>query len=252
MTAADALDWDYTRLASTYDLRADYHAGLVEQTLQRLGLPPGAWALEVGAGTGKLTGLLCGHGLQVLASEPNTSMRTVALAKPALRRAQWLACRGEALPLAAGAVRLVAYGSSFNVLPAQQALDECARVLAPGGYWLALWNHRDLDDPLQREVEALIRHHLPGYDYGQRRVSPQDSVMGHGAFSHIDAAEQQFVVEVDADDWMMAWKSHATLQRQAGTRLPYILQDIRSLVATSSALRIPYFTRLWTAQRKPR
>ena len=49
MTAADALDWDYTRLASTYDLRADYHAGLVEQTLQRLGLPPGAWALEVGA-----------------------------------------------------------------------------------------------------------------------------------------------------------------------------------------------------------
>jgi hypothetical protein len=50
---------------------------------------------------------------------------------------------------------------------------------------------------------------------------------------------------------MMAWQSHATLQRQAGTRLPYILQDIRSLVATSSALRIPYFTRLWTAQRKP-
>ncbi len=251
MTAADSLDWDYTRLACTYDLRADYHAGLISHTLQRLGLPAGALTLEVGAGTGKLTKLLCHHGLEVIASEPNASMRKVALFKPELRSARWLACRGEALPLPAGSVQLVAYGSSFNVLPAQQALDECARVLSAGGHWLALWNHRDLDDPLQREVEVLIRHHLPDYDYGLRRVSPEPEVAIHGAFTQIEAAQQRFMVEVDAGDWMLAWQAHATLQRQAGQRLPRILDELRSLLGAATTLRIPYFTRLWTAQRKP-
>ncbi len=251
MTATDSLIWDYTQLAQTYDLRADYHTKLIHQTLHELGLQPQALVLEVGAGTGKLTQVLCSYGLQIVASEPNPSMRSVALSKPSLKDVHWLACRGEALSVQSGSFQLVAYGSSFNVLPAQSALDECARVLVPGGHWFALWNHRDLEDPLQREVESLISRHIPDYDYGQRRVSPESEVAAHGAFSNITMAQQRFMVHIDTADWMLAWQAHATLQRQAGPRLPRILDDLRGLVGTAQTLRVPYFTRLWTAQRNP-
>lgn len=252
MTLSHALEWDYTRLADAYDRRADYHPGLVTRAVKAMRINPGTLALEVGAGTGKLTGLLCSHGLNVVASEPNARMREIALGKPALRSAaRWIACRGEALPIRGGTAGLVAYGSSFNVLPAQFALDECARVLAPGGYWMAIWNHRDLDDPLQQDVESLIRGYLPNYDYGRRRESPASEVSAHGAFDSINAEAQRFIVEVLADDWMEAWQSHATLERQAGPEMSRILADLRSLLGTSKVLQVPYITRLWTARRVP-
>ncbi len=250
MTLGPVMAWDYTRLADAYDRRADYHAGLVARTIDAMDMAPGTLALEVGAGTGKLTGLLCRPGLEVLATEPNARMRDIALGKPALRTGvRWVACRGEALPLRAASAGLVAYGSSFNVLPVRAALDECARVLAPGGYWMALWNHRDLDDPLQREVEALIRRRLPAYDYGRRRASPEPDVAAHGAFGTVRADAQRFVIEMPAADWLQAWQSHATLERQAGSSLPHILEGIRALVGDARMLQVPYITRVWTARR---
>jgi ubiquinone/menaquinone biosynthesis C-methylase UbiE len=245
------LSWDYTSLSGTYDFRADYCQELVHEVLKGLDLQAGDPTLDVGAGTGKLSGLLCEYGLDVVALEPNASMRSVALTKPTLRRAHWLAARGESLPLRQNSMTLVAYGSSFNVMPARPALDECARVLRAGGHWLALWNHRDLGDPLQQSVEALIRRHIPDYDYGRRRISPKSDLAAHGAFSDIEAAEQRFIVEIPARDWVSAWRSHATLQRQAGLCLPAILNELQALVGTTGRLRIPYFTRVWTALRKP-
>lgn len=249
MNGTDQSVWDYGSLAATYDLRPDYCAGLVAEILQTHALDHGQWALEVGAGTGKLTRLLLNHGLNVLALEPNKPMQSVAMNKPEVRKAHWLSARGEALPVHSACMDLVAFGSSFNVLPVQQALDECARVLRPGGVWLAMWNHRDLNDPLQSAIEAVIRRQLPSYDYGRRRLSPEADVARHGAFSTAITTQRGFEVEVNANDWMNAWKSHATLARQAGERLPAILRELSELLGAAPTVRIPYFTRAWSARR---
>ena len=145
----------------------------------------------------------------------------------------------------------MAYGSSFNVLAAGAALDECARILRIGGIWLALWNHRDLLDPLQRAVELLIQRHVPNYDYGRRRQSPEADVSLHGAFGKVTASQRCFVAEVRARDWVEAWRSHATLQRQAGSRHALVLREISALVAGQHTLRVPYQTKLWWAKRLP-
>jgi ubiquinone/menaquinone biosynthesis C-methylase UbiE len=245
------LAWDFTTLADTYDFRPDYCASLIHDVLDAMRLRDGDRALDIGAGTGKLTARLCAHGLDVTALEPNERMRGIALAKEVAQAARWIAAYGEALPVADASVGLVTFGSSFNVVRTAVALDECARVLRPGGYWLAVYNHRDLDDPLQRSVEAIIHRHIPGFEYGRRRASPAADLSAHGAFGSFASNERRFVAQVPADDWMRAWHSQATLQRQAGDRLPGILAEIRRAVESEVMLSIPYTTRAWIARRAP-
>jgi len=218
--------------------------------LQGLAMRSTDCVLEVGAGTGKLTQHLVQHASTLIALEPNAAMRAEALRKPSLSGVQWLAGSGERLPLRSASVVLVAYGSSFNVLDPIVALDECARVLQPQGHWLALWNHRDLSDPLQQTVEQLIRKHLPDYDPGSRRQSPIPVLERHGGFTNVAFAEGRFTLEMPSAEWLQAWKAHATLQRQAGAQLPRILADIAALVEGQANLCLPYWTRVWTAQKK--
>ena len=54
------------------------------------------------------------------------------------------------------------FGSSFNVLNQEETLKEVARILTPDGWFACLWNHRDLDDPLQKEQKALYTNSYPG------------------------------------------------------------------------------------------
>lgn len=249
MTQKPSLFWDYTNLAASYDMRADYNTDLLHQVMQGLALRSTDRVLEVGAGTGKLTQHLVQHASTVIALEPNAAMRAQALSKHYLSSVQWLAGSGERLPLRSASMALVAYGSSFNVLEPMLALDECARVLQPQGHWLALWNHRDLCDSLQQTVEQLIRRHLPDYDPGSRRQSPIPVLERHGSFTNINFAEQRFTLEMPSSEWLQAWNAHATLQRQAGTQLPRILADIAALVEGQASLCLPYWTRVWTAQK---
>jgi hypothetical protein len=149
-------------------------------------------------------------------------------------------------------MQLVAYGSSFNVLEPEQALRECARVLHSGGSWLALWNHRDIDDPLQREVEAAIRRFVPDFRYGSRRESPLGQVEANGSFARGIGLERRFVAEVSAADWLAAWKSHATLRQQACGSMPALVDTVAAILGGTRELRIPYFTRAWIARRLAR
>ncbi len=249
---AAAPRWDYTALAAHYDQRPDYDGDLVARILAGCSLQAGSIALDVGAGTGKLTGLLCASGAQVIACEPNAAMRGFGVRKPECRAASWIGGDGDALPVHADSVDLVSYGSSFNVLDPQRALREAARALPSGGHWLALWNHRDLDDPLQRDVEAVIRRHLPAFEYGTRRQDPSAALEASAAFDQAQHAQARFEVRIDAAAWLDAWRSHATLQRQAGDAFETILREFERLLDGQARIEVPYHTRAWWARRNAR
>jgi ubiquinone/menaquinone biosynthesis C-methylase UbiE len=244
------LEWDYTELAATYSLRPQYAARAIDTIV---GAPERSnpRAADIGAGTGHLTLDLSARGCTVDAVEPNEAMRSIGIERTAgLAGVTWFVGIGEETGLDSGAYDLVTYGSSFSNTDQPVALRETARILDRGGWFACIWNHRKLDDPLQEEIEALIRARVPGYEYGLRRKDHAPVLEASGLFGPVTRLEEPVLHRVDADDWLVAWRSHATLQRQAGDEFDAIVDDIEQLVRdrAGSEVEVPYTTVGWLAQ----
>ena len=116
---------------------------------------------------------------------------------------------------------LASFGSSFGVADRGATFREAARILRPGGALFLVFNHRDLEDPLQAEIEAFIHREVPAYRYGPRREDQGAVIDGSGLFRVVRRIEERVAYPADAS-WVRAWGSHATLQRQAGERFDAI------------------------------
>jgi len=251
-----SLTWDYTSLAHTYAGRPPYADAVIDELISIAGVAAGDRVCDIGAGTGHLSVQLVAHGLAVDAVEPNDAMRTIGCERLADAPVDWFEARAEATGRPGRAYALVTFGSSFNVVEPEETLAEVDRILEPRGWVALMWNHRDLDtDPLQIEIEALIASRIPGYDYGSRRRDPSGDLAASGRFEparHLQATVRH---ELDADGWVEAWTSHATLARQAGDRFEAIVDRIGALVADAQEdgrIAVPYTTRCWIAQLRER
>ncbi len=242
---------DYVDYAATYENRPDYAPQAIEAALRVAGVTAGDRVTDIGAGSGHLTIPLLEHGLVVDAVEPTTAMREIGQRRTADHPGvTWHIGQGEATGRAAGAYRLAAFGSSFDRTNQQAALRESARILAPGGYFLCCWNHRDLTDPLQQEIERFVTDRIPDYRYGLRRSDPTPIIDESGLFEPVVHLAGSVVHEVDATVWQEAWRSHMTLGTQAGDRFDEILAGIEALARArySDRVRVPYTTRVWVAR----
>jgi len=244
-----SVTWDYTELADHYDKRADYSSKALGRLCAATGSGPVTRVADIGAGTGKLAGPLARRGLSVSAVEPNAAMRTFGIRNTQGLDVTWTEGTGEHTGLSRGAFDLATFGSSFNVVDQAKALVEVARILKPAGSLACMWNHRDLDDPVQAKIEAIIRNEIPGYAYGKRREDPTPVIDASGLFGPVGMIEERFVAEIPASDYVEAWRSHGTLQRQAGARFAAIVDAIERTLGGTASLSTPYFTRIWHARR---
>jgi SAM-dependent methyltransferase len=243
------VEWDYTRLAATYSERPRYAPAAIDRIVGAAGHGSPRVA-DIGAGNAHLTLELLSRGCIVDAVEPNQAMRSVGIARTAGdERVTWHVGIGEDTGLAAGRYDLVTYGSSFSNTDQPVALRETARILRPGGWFACIWNHRELDDPLQADIEALIRDRIPGYSYGLRRADHAEVIADSGLFGSVEKIDEPVLHRVPAETWMTAWRSHATLQRQAGDSFEAIVDEIAELVdrRTDGELEVPYRTVGWLA-----
>jgi SAM-dependent methyltransferase len=242
--------WDYTALADTYIKRPDYAAGALDQLVSVAGIQPGVAVCDVGAGAAHLTIPLAERGFAVTAVEPNDAMRAHGIARTAkYPSVQWVEATGENTGQPAGHFKLVVFGSSFNVTEPTSALRESARILQRPGWFACLWNHRDLADPLQADIEAIIRRHVSDYDYGARRMDQTAVIDASGLFGTVVRFECATEHQQSAEDCLEAWRSHGTLHRQAKDGFPAVIDEIGQLLArrTSGPITIPYTTRVWVA-----
>jgi ubiquinone/menaquinone biosynthesis C-methylase UbiE len=245
------VDWDYTEHASHYDKRADYSAEAIKDLLSAMGCRAPTVVAEIGAGTGKLTKELLKHGLTVRSVEPNDAMRNIGIKNTRGQTVTWSVGTGEATGLPAGTFYAALFGSSFNVVDQAATLSEVKRILQPRGWFACMWNHRKLDDPIQNRIESIIKDFIPGYSYGSRRQDPTAVVDSSGYFSPVKSLERTFEWEMPKSDIITAWKSHATLRRQAGEEVTFarIIAEISRYLATlPQSINVPYATRIYFAQ----
>lgn len=249
------LDWDYTGHANAYVNRPDYSDAAIDAILAIVKPGLDVEILDLGAGAGHLTYKLAERDLPILALEPNADMRSQGQARTKrFGRVRWVDAVMERTGLEEANLPIATYGSSFGVVDRMKTLDESARLLTNGGWFVCLFNHRNLSDPLQQQIEDLIKSHLPDYDYGTRRQDQSEVIAAHDAFGPVYQVNCPILHRVSTTEWVDAWYSHVTLKRQAGAKFDTIVDEIGTLVnaLNKPVLDIPYTTCAWLAQRKPR
>jgi hypothetical protein len=63
--------------------------------------------------------------------------------------------------------------------------------------------------------------------------------------------QSSYLARVPVEDYIDAWRSHATLEKQAGEKFPKLIAGIEKLVQRKdSILEVGYTTRVWMARAK--
>lgn len=246
-------EWDYTQLADAYLERPDYAPDALKELFRVADIKAGNRVCDLGAGVAHLTLPLANFGCIVDAVEPNDAMRMNGKKRTgSLPNVEWHEGTGEQSGRPAGTYDLVTFGSSFNVCDRPKALLETHRLLKPGKYFACLWNHRNLDDPIQNEIENIIKSCISDYDYGSRREDQTEVIVRSGLFETPQKIEGEILWPQKITDTIEAWRSHATLHRQAGKNFAMIIAKIAEYLLSldTDEIKIPYTTRAWIARRK--
>jgi SAM-dependent methyltransferase len=183
-------------VADAYErARPGYPPEAVAWIVERLDLREGRTVLDLGAGTGKLTRALLKTGAHVIAVEPGDAMRgELEQAAPGaeVRRGS-----AEDIPLAEGSVDAITVGQAFHWFRHDEAIPELHRVVRRGGGVALVWNLRDKDAPLHREIGELIAPFFP-----PDRPDPEESGRRLGEselFGPLEERRFRFAQELDAD-----------------------------------------------------
>ena len=224
--------------------RPEYPAEVVDWIV-----PAGARAaVDVGAGTGKLTRALGERGLEVTAVEPSEGMRARLEAElPGVRA---LAGSGERLPLPDSSVDLVTYAQAWHWVEEGPALAEAARVLRPGGRLACVWNLRDDESGWMRELSGLIDR------FGSNTVVEQDFAFG-GRFEETERLVVAWSRPMDGERLVELLASRSYVIVAPEDERQRFFAAVRELLATDPDLagresfEMPYITRCFRAGLGP-
>jgi SAM-dependent methyltransferase len=217
----------FEQVAELYErVRPSYPNEAMSWLVDRLGIDARSVVLDLGAGTGKLTRALVGRAARTIAVEPGPQM--LAQLRHAVPEAEALLGSAEAIPLPDDAVDAVVCGQSFHWFRTGEALHEIHRVLRLGGGLGLIWNVRDPDDPVQREITALLEPFVPS---GRPSLRASVAAFVGRTFSEVDIHSVSFEQELDADGVVDRISSISFVVGAAEPRRRELEQALRALVA---------------------
>ncbi len=246
-------EWDYSDLADAYLKRPDYSEPAIDAMLSIFGVKKQHKVCDIGAGVAHLTLMLADRDYDVVAVEPNDSMRRNGIVRTQkYANVSWFEGTGENTGQASGSFDFVTFGSSFNVCDRQEALKETARLLKPKGWFACMWNNRNLEDKIQSSIENIIKTTVPDYDYGTRRETQTEVITASELFGPVVHISSNVQHQQSLSECVEAWRSHATLERQTGSLFPAVVSEIESYLKglNQETIEIPYTTNVWVAQLK--
>ncbi|MDH3972682.1 MAG: methyltransferase domain-containing protein [Deltaproteobacteria bacterium] len=248
--------WDYSLHAKYYEFRPNYSDRAIDVLANYVGASKGDdyCVADIGAGTGNLSIMLLARGFNVTAVEPNDEMRNIGIERTGQSgNIEWIKASGIDTTLNDNSFDWVTFGSSFNVIDRNLALKETYRILKSRGYFSCMWNHRNLNDPIQNRAEDIIVAFVPNYDRGTRREDQRPVLeQNKDLFNDIFYSEIDFDVDRTIDEYINAWRSVKNKYWDLATEEGNILfQKITDKMREElpHTFKIRYTTRSWTLQK---
>lgn len=235
----------FASVAEDYERgRPEYPAEVLALVDRELGLGPGRTALDLAAGTGKLTRALSAAGARVVAIEPLAELRA------SLRADEVIAGRAEAIPLGDAAVDVAVVGDAWHWFDHARAADELARVVRPGGGVALLWQTppgKAAPDWL-RSVYDLTKPFM-GDHPNLRDEQGRPALDAHPAFDGLRLHTVPFVWTPQADEfvaYVMSWSFIGALPESDRER---VRGEIAGLVP-GGPLALDFEARAWVTRRR--
>tara|TARA_Y100000031_G_C8226107_1_gene388407 strand:+ start:12 stop:764 length:753 start_codon:yes stop_codon:yes gene_type:complete len=245
-------NWNYAKLAKTYPKRADYSSDAINKMLKFINLKKGK-ICDIGSGTGKLTLQLLKRNFSLVAVEPNKEMRKLGIKfTKKFKKIKWENATAEKTELSNCEFDLVTFGSSFNVCNRTLALQEAHRILKNKSWFVCMWNHRVLKDKHQAAIEKIIKKKISNYKYGVRRESQTRIINLSKLFTVRKVITKRTKYNLYKKNFLEAWYSHATLQRQSKNKFNDIILDISNYLkkhVKGKKILVLYDTKIWIAQK---
>ena len=250
--------WDYTQHAKFYSYRPNYAPKSIDMLITLVGDSSSGSetplkVADIGAGTGNLSIMLLERGCKVISVEPNDVMRELGIERTKGQNIEWVRATGVNSTLKSGSFDWVSFGSSFNVMDRNEALEETHRLLKKDGYFSCMWNHRDLNDEIQKIAEETIVEFVPSYTRGVRREDQRPIIESRkDLFDNIVYIEEDFYFHQNAQNYILAWKSvknpYWDLETKEGAEL---FEQISAKILTRipKEFDIKYTTRCWSAKK---
>lgn len=214
--------------------------------------------VDVGAGTGIWTRIVANNPKikSAIAVEPNDEMRAQGIAANANLKIEWKKGGGEETTLESSSCDLLSMASSFHWVDFEKGIEEFARVLKPGGRFVALWNPRYLkDNPVLVEIENKISELCPDI----KRVSSgssdfvnklTDRLSSCAEFEDLVYIEAKHSVNLTKEQYIGVWRSVNDLQFQMGDKFVEFMNFISEKIQNLDYIKSTYLTRAWTVKRK--
>lgn len=199
-------------------------------------------AVDVGAGTGKLTSALVTRGLDVVAADPSGPMLDILRRRVPEARA--VIAGAEQLPLGDASADVVTVAQAWHWVDPLRASAEAARVLRPGGMLSLVWNIRDESIGWIRRFGEFAGSERSFRDLGESPVvGPEFEPLEHAQFAWSRSMTRTEVLDLVRS---RSWYITAAPERQSE-----MTRDIGRLVDDAAAdglVEMAYITDVFRAR----
>ena len=105
---------------------------------------------------------------------------------------------------------------------------------------------------VDKDIESIIKNRVSSYGYGTRREDQTLEIDKSSLFGSVVHLNARVMHTQTIEECVEAWRSHATLERQAGSDFSKVITNIEDylLGLGKSSIEIPYSTNIWVSRLK--
>ena len=230
----------FDRSAEDYDAaRPGYPDRLIEELLQRSGVPDGGRILEIGAGTGQLTRPLAARGYRITAIELGRNLSRLAAANLERFPNATVVCADfERWAVEPGVYDLVVSAQAFHWIAPAVGYPKACGALRPDGRLALVWNlFPGSDAPVYRALDAVYRTCVPQLSRSAGRRSLQGrvdrtlrEVAASGLFERPDVVRVPWTCTYTTARYLRLLRTHSDHLALDPATLERLLESVRATI----------------------